>query len=168
MHEIFFKLQYKSAGVALPSISKSAPLFSAVLSFSKNFSNVRSGSTKWWTNVLLITRSSHPEVFLRKSVLKICSKFTGEHPCRSVFLIKLISRFIEITLRRGCSPVNFLHIFKTPFPRNTFPEIYLSLRGDLLQVLINSTIFATFTFLFSVLLCHNLDSSMLKSEGSLT
>ena len=28
-------------------------------------------------------RSSRPEVFLRKGVLKICSKFTGEHPCRS-------------------------------------------------------------------------------------
>ena len=26
-------------------------------------------------------RSSHPEVFLRTSVLKICSRFTGEHPC---------------------------------------------------------------------------------------
>ena len=31
-------------------------------------------------------RTSHPEVFLRKGVLKICSKFTGEHPCRSVIL----------------------------------------------------------------------------------
>ena len=28
-------------------------------------------------------RSSRPEVFLGKGVLKICSKFTGEHPCRS-------------------------------------------------------------------------------------
>ena len=26
-------------------------------------------------------RSSHPEVFLGKGVLKIYSKFTGEHPC---------------------------------------------------------------------------------------
>ena len=26
-------------------------------------------------------RSSHPEVFLEIDVLKICSKFTGEHPC---------------------------------------------------------------------------------------
>ena len=32
-----------------------------------------------------IYRSSHPEVFLGKSVLKICSNFTGEHPCRSDF-----------------------------------------------------------------------------------
>ena len=29
-------------------------------------------------------RSSHSEVFLGKGVPKICSKFTGEHSCRSV------------------------------------------------------------------------------------
>ena len=28
-----------------------------------------------------------PEVFSRKGVLKICSKFTGEHPRRSVILL---------------------------------------------------------------------------------
>ena len=33
-------------------------------------------------------RSSHSEVFLEKSVLKICRKFTGEHPCRSAILLK--------------------------------------------------------------------------------
>ena len=60
-------------------------------------------------------RSRHPEVFLGKGVLKICSKFTGEHPCRSAIWIKLQSNFIEITLRHGCSAVNLLHIFRTPF-----------------------------------------------------
>ena len=35
-------------------------------------------------------RSSHPEVFLEKGVLKICSKFTGEHPCGSAISIKLL------------------------------------------------------------------------------
>ena len=29
-------------------------------------------------------RSSPPEMFLGKCILKICSKFTGKHPCRSV------------------------------------------------------------------------------------
>ena len=28
-------------------------------------------------------RNSHLDAFLGKGVLKICSKFTGEHPCRS-------------------------------------------------------------------------------------
>ena len=64
-------------------------------------------------------RSSHPEVFLRKGVLKICCKFTGEHQCRSVILIKLLSNFIEITLQHECSAVNLLHIFRTPFFKNT-------------------------------------------------
>ena len=66
----------------------------------------------------LINRSSPPWVFLGKGVLKIYSKFTAEHPCRSVITIKLQSNFIEITLRHGCSRVNLLHIFRTLFLKN--------------------------------------------------
>ena len=62
--------------------------------------------------------SSQLEVFLGKGVLKICSKFTGEHPCRGAISIKLQSNFIEIALRHGCSPVNLQHNFKTPFLEN--------------------------------------------------
>ena len=62
-------------------------------------------------------RSSRPEVFLRKGVLKIYSKFTGEHPYRSAISIKLLCNFIEIALRYGCSPVSLLHIFRKPFSR---------------------------------------------------
>ena len=72
---------------------------------SKHFGNCYLNSAP-----LTTFRSSRPEVFLRKSVLKICSKFTGEHPCRSVISIKLLCNFIEITLRHGCFPVNLLHI----------------------------------------------------------
>ena len=35
-----------------------------------------------------VRSSPPPELSLRKAVLKICSKFTGEHPCRSVILLK--------------------------------------------------------------------------------
>ena len=66
-----------------------------------------------------IDRSSALEVFLEKGVLKICSKFTGEHPCRSVVSIKLLFSFIEITLRHGCSPARLLHILRARFPKNT-------------------------------------------------
>ena len=34
-------------------------------------------------------RNSPPEVFFRNGVLKISSKFIGEHPCQSVITIKL-------------------------------------------------------------------------------
>ena len=64
-------------------------------------------------------KSSHPKVFLGKGVLKKCSKFTGEHPRRSVISIRLQSNFIEITLWHCGPPVNLLRIFRTPFPKNT-------------------------------------------------
>ena len=38
---------------------------------------------------------------------------------------KLLSNFIEITLSHGCSPVNLLHIFKTPFQQNTSGWLFL-------------------------------------------
>ena len=86
-------------------------------------------------------------MFLGKVVQKICSEFTGEHPCRNVISIKLrrttllnfatllnlhfgmgfLLNFIKITLRHGCSPVNLLHIFWTTFPKNTFGRLLLNL-----------------------------------------
>ena len=33
--------------------------------------------------------------------------------------VALLCYFIEIALRHGCSPVNLLRIFKTPFLKNT-------------------------------------------------
>ena len=74
-------------------------------------------------------RSSGPEVFLRKGVLKPCSKFTGEQPCLSVISIKFQRNFIEITLRHGCSLVIFLHIFRTPFRKNTLDGFFWRLVG---------------------------------------
>ena len=56
-------------------------------------------------------------MFLVKGVLKICSKFTGEHPCCSVISIKLLCNFIELALQHGYSPVNLLHNFRTLFLR---------------------------------------------------
>ena len=55
-------------------------------------------------------------MFLGKGALKICNKFTGEHPCPSAISIKLLCKFIKITLRQERSTVNLLHIFRTPFP----------------------------------------------------
>ena len=68
---------------------------------------------------ITFSRSKLLEVFLGKGVLKKCSKFTGEHPSQIKFSIKSQSNFIEITLRLVCSPVNAVHIFRTPFSKNT-------------------------------------------------
>ena len=50
-------------------------------------------------------RSSRPEVFLEKGVLKICSKFTGEHSYRSAILIKLL-----------CISVALINLLPSNFP----------------------------------------------------
>ena len=68
-----------------------------------------------WVSIISIP----PKAFLQKLVLKICSKFTGEHPCRSAISIKLQNSFIEIGIWHVCCPVNWLHIFRTSFYRNT-------------------------------------------------
>ena len=64
------------------------------------------------------SRSSNPEVFFGKDFLKICSKFIGKHPCQSSISKKLLNNFIEIAFQHGCS-INLLHIFRTPFPKNS-------------------------------------------------
>ena len=71
-------------------------------------------------------RSSTSEVFLGKSVLKICNKFTGENPCQSEISIKLLYNFIEITLRHGCYPVNLVHIFRPPIYKDTYGKVLLN------------------------------------------
>ena len=71
-------------------------------------------------NVKRVFQKQPSRSVLKKRCLKICSILIGEHSwCRSVISINLQSNFIEIALRRGCSAVNFLHIFRTPFPRST-------------------------------------------------
>ena len=67
---------------------------------------------------------SAKEVFLRKGVLKICRKITGEYPCRSVNLIMWQNNFSEITFRYGCSPVYLKHIFRAPFPRTPLEDCF--------------------------------------------
>ena len=40
---------------------------------------------------------------------------------------KVASNFIEITSRHGCSPVNLVHIFRMPFPKNTSGGLLLNI-----------------------------------------
>ena len=57
--------------------------------------------------------------------MEVCSKITGEQPRPSTISIKLQSNFIEIELRHGYSPVNLVHISRTPFPKNTSGRLLL-------------------------------------------
>ena len=68
--------------------------------FSRTNISITVSGAKHLGAVIGRVRSSHPEVFLGKGVLKI-------------------------TLRHGCSPVNLLHIFRTPFSKNTSGRLLL-------------------------------------------
>ena len=37
-----------------------------------------------------------------------------------------LNNFIDIALRHGCSPKELLHIFRTPFPKNTYGALFLT------------------------------------------
>ena len=58
-----------------------------------------------WTNehwlFIILFRSSHPEVFLGKGVLKICRKLR-EHSCQSAISIKLQSNWMAASISWLC------------------------------------------------------------------
>ena len=74
----------------------------------------------------ILNKTSPTEVLLGKGLLKISSKVTIEHSYQSAISMKLLSNFIEIAFRHGCPPVNLLHIFGTPIPKNTSEGLFLS------------------------------------------
>ena len=74
----------------------------------------RGGRCLYWKQ-----RKQPPRGVPRKRCSENMQKIYRRTPCRSTISIKLQSNFIEIRLRHGCSPVNLLHIFRTPFLEDT-------------------------------------------------
>ena len=65
-----------------------------------------------------VTEKKPSRGVLKKRCSENMQQICREHSCRSMISIKLQSNFMEITLQHGCSPVNFLHIFRTPLPKS--------------------------------------------------
>ena len=86
-------------------------------------------------NISFIKKQKQPS----KGLLKVCSKFIGEHACQNVISIKLQSNFIEFTLPHGCSPVNLLRIFRTPFYKNIYEGLFLKKYSQWLFIPIGNT-----------------------------
>ena len=89
----FMKLQLIFTGTLHNIHSVLTHLYAKVFSCRHNSSHeVDCGVYMEFFCVLLteISRSIPLEVFLGKSVLKICCKFAGEHPCESVISVKLL------------------------------------------------------------------------------
>ena len=64
-------------------------------------------------------RSSCPEVFCKKGVLRNFAKFTGKHLCQSLFFNKFAglrsTTLLKKRLSHRCFPVNFAKFLRTPF-----------------------------------------------------
>ena len=65
------------------------------------------------------SRSSRPEVFCEKSVLRNIAKFTEKHLCQSLFCNKVAglrpATLLKMRLWHRCFPVNFAKFLRTPF-----------------------------------------------------
>ena len=63
----------------------------------------------------------------------------------------LLCNFIEIALRHGCSLVNLLHIFRTPFSRNSSECLLLCISQNISNIIYiqytSGNIYSTFWFL---------------------
>ena len=64
-----------------------------------------------------ILRSSRPEEFCKKGVLRNFAKFTGKHLCQGLFFNKVAKacNLLKKSLRHRCFPVNFAKFPRTPF-----------------------------------------------------
>ena len=81
---------------------------------------------KWWYTetssipkiFFVISRSSHPEMFCQKDVLKNFTKFTGKQLCQSLFFNKVVglrpATLLKKRLWDRCFPMNFVKFLRSP------------------------------------------------------
>ena len=82
-------------------------------------------SRSWFGILIAKFRSSRPDVFCEKSVLRNFAKFTGKHLCQSLFLIKLQPWGLQLYLIRDSGTGVFLWIlqnFSEQLFRRTPPD----------------------------------------------
>ena len=77
----------------------------------------------FWRKQLTAFRSSHPEVFGKKGVLRNFTKFTGKHLCQNLFFNKVAglspATLFKKRLWHRCFPVEFCGISKNTFLHRT-------------------------------------------------
>ena len=66
------------------------------------------------SSLLLLLRSSRPEVFYKKAVLRNFAKFTGKHLCQALFN-RLLIKLPKKRLWHRVFPENFAKFLRTPF-----------------------------------------------------
>ena len=89
-----------------------------------------------WTKLLFVftVQKQPPRSVPRKRCSENMQQIYRRTPMSKCDLNKIASNFIEIALRHGCSPVNLLHIFRTPFIKNTSGRLLLNFHRDRLFI----------------------------------
>ena len=93
-------------------------------------------------------RSSPPVGVLIKSCSENMQQFYSRTRMPKCDFNEVVYNFIEITLRHGCSPVNVLHIFGTPFLKNNSGWLLLKHVGSLMGWFNSNISHRSFIFLF--------------------
>ena len=93
----------------------------------RNFNKVRDGSrtaaaSKMERFVIIVNGFQSLTIITKRSILDVAAALDPP--------LKVACNFIAITLRRGCSPVNLLHIFRAPFLKNTSRRLLLKSLSD--------------------------------------
>ena len=85
---------------------------------------------------LITIQKQPPRGVPRKRCSKNMQQIYRRTPTPKCDFNKVACNFIEITLRRGCSPVNLLHIFTKPFSSNTSGWLLLTIWLMVLKILL--------------------------------
>ena len=76
-------------------------------------------------------RSSRPEVFCKKGVLRNFSKFSGKHLCQSLFIKK--ETLAQLFSCEFCE-MNFAKFPRKPFLQNTSDVCFCKYKKDLVEI----------------------------------
>ena len=92
----------------------------------------RTNKDVWLEKRTAIGRSSRPEVFCKKVVLRNFAKFTGKHLCQSIFFNKVAglraANLFKKRLWHRCFPMNFVKFLRAPFLQNTSRQLLLKIK----------------------------------------
>ena len=97
-----------------------------------------SGYNEYWDEKSMkrdeksITKSSRPEVFCKKGVLKIFTKFTEKHLGEDLFFNKGLrpATLLKKRLWHKCFPVNFVKFLRPLFLENTYGGCFCFTEND--------------------------------------
>ena len=106
-------------------------------------------------------RSSRPELFYKKGVLRNFARFTGKHLCWSLFFNKVAGlkppTLLKKRLWHRCFPVNFAKFLRTPLYRTPLDDCFWSMLTKYNHILVQNSPKYRWGIFLSAFLSHIYD-----------